>query len=118
LNNKWQRQIKDEKERKRNACMIATMENTFREQNDIDENQAFGAIDAGMLANFDSNDELLNSLYILPVITTTMPSETSRNDIAQRFTLNKNQKAAFMIVTSHLDGMDKANEGTIDELEN
>jgi len=66
-----------------------------------------------MLANCDNNDELLNSMYTLPVTKTTIPSETSRNDIAQRFTLNKNQKAAFMIVTGHLDGMNTTNEGSI-----
>jgi hypothetical protein len=118
LNNKWQRQIKDEKERKRNACMIESIENASREQNDIDENQTSGAIDADMLENFDNNDELSNSMYTLPVTTTTIPCDTSRNDIAQRFTLNKNQKAAFMIVTGHLDGMNKTNEGSTDYLEN
>ncbi|CAF0766459.1 unnamed protein product [Adineta steineri] len=110
LNNKWQRQIKDEKERRRKACMIASTENTFREQDNIDENQNFGGIDPGISSNFDNNDQSLNSICIPPVTKTTLPSDTSRNDIAQRFTLNKNQKAAFMIVTGHLDGMSKTNE--------
>ncbi|CAF4087034.1 unnamed protein product [Rotaria magnacalcarata] len=30
--------------------------------------------------------------------------------IAQQFTLNKNQNAAFMIITGHLDGLDKLNK--------
>ncbi|CAF1598294.1 unnamed protein product [Adineta ricciae] len=117
LNNKWQRQIKNEKERKRNASMIANLESNIREQNDIDENETFGAYDTGILLNSDNNDELLNSMYTLPVTKTTIPSETSRKDIAQKFTLNKNQKAAFMIVTGHLDGMDRRNTGCIDELD-
>ncbi|CAF1311364.1 unnamed protein product [Adineta ricciae] len=110
LNNKWQRQIKDEKERKRNACMTASIENAFSDQNDTEENQAFAVVDADMLANSDSHDELLDTMCTLPVTKTTIPSETSRNDIAQQFTLNKNQKAAFMIITGHLDGMNKKNE--------
>ncbi|CAF1202328.1 unnamed protein product [Adineta ricciae] len=113
-NNKWQRQIKDEKERRRNACINISNENTFRDRNNIDEDQTVGVIDASMLANFGYNDDPLNTMYTLPVTKITIPSETSRNDIAQQFTLNKNQKAAFMIITGHLDGMNKKNEGSID----
>ncbi|CAF1304750.1 unnamed protein product [Adineta ricciae] len=116
LNNKWQRQIKDEKERKRIASMIANGEMNLRHQNDMDENETFGAYDTGILLNSHNNEELLNSMHTLPVTETTIPSATSRNDKAQKFTLNKNQKAAFMIVTGHLDGLDKRNGGSIDEL--
>ena len=116
LNNKWQRQIKDEKERRRNACISVNKENTFRDRNDIDEDQTLAVIDASVLANFDNNDNSLNTMHTLPVTKITVPSETSRNDIAQRFTLNRNQKAAFMIITGHLDGMEKKNAGSIDKL--
>ena len=96
--------------------MIANWETNIRDQNDVDENEMFGAYDTGILLNSDNNEELLNSMHTLPVTKTTIPSETGRNDIAQKFTLNKNQKAAFMIVTGHLDGLDKRNGGSIDEL--
>lgn len=61
--------------------------------------------------NLDSNNSLLNFTCITPVAKITVPSETNRKDIAQRYTLNKNQKAAFMIITGHLDGEDKINAG-------
>jgi hypothetical protein len=114
MNNKWQRQIKDEKERKRNACIATSMEINCMEQNDTEENQILETTDAGMLSNFDTNDQSLNFMYTTSVTKIAIPIETTRNDIAQRFTLNKNQKAAFMIVTGHLDGMNKTNEGSID----
>jgi hypothetical protein len=112
LNNKWQRQIKDEKERRRNACISASMENNCMEQNDTEENQILETTDAGMLSNYDNNDQSLNFMYTTPVTKIAIPGETTRNDIAQRFTLNKNQKAAFMIITGHLDGIGTMNEGS------
>ena len=115
LNNKWQRQIKDEKERRRNACMIAGIESNFTEQNDTDENQLIVAIDAGIVSNFDGDDRFLNFMCTRPVTKITVPSETTRKDIVQRFRLNKNQKAAFMIITGHLDGLDKINDGKMVE---
>ena len=95
MNNKWQRQIKDEKKRRRNACMTTETKSDFTEQNDTDENQLVGAVDADTLSNFDTDDRLLNFNCIVPVTKITAPSETTQNDIAQKFTLNKNQKAAY-----------------------
>lgn len=112
LNNKWQYQIKGEKERRRNACIIASMQNNFTEQNDI-ENQTLRAIDADTLSTFDNVDEPLTSICNISVTKISMPSQAARNDIVQRFTLNKNQKAAFMIITGHLDGMDNINAGNM-----
>jgi hypothetical protein len=88
------------------------MENNYMEQNDIDENQMHETTDADILSNLDNNDQSLDFMYTTPVTKTVVPSETTRNDVAQRFTLNKNQKAAFMIITGHLDGIDKMNEGS------
>jgi len=110
LNNRWQRQIKEEKERRRNACIVERMESTFIQQNDIDVNELVGAIEEIMPSNFDSNSEHLNFQCIVPVSRIIVPNETTREHIAQHFTLNKNQKAAFMIITGHLDGLDKLNE--------
>jgi len=39
LNNSWQRIIKDEKDRRRNACMVERMEDDFIEKNDTDKNK-------------------------------------------------------------------------------
>ncbi len=110
LNNKWQRMIKDEKERRRNACMVEPLENEFTEQNDTDVNELVGAIEDSMPSTFNSDDRLLNCRCTIPVTKVTVPNETTREHIAQHLTLNKNQKAAFMIITGHLDGLDRLNE--------
>ena len=109
LNNRWQRIIKDEKERRRNACILERTEDVFIETNDTDKNEPDGAIEDNIWSVFDSDDGLLNSKCIIPVTKITVPNEITRENIAQQFTLNKNQKAAFMIITGHLDGLDKLN---------
>jgi hypothetical protein len=60
--------------------MIANLETNIREQNDIDENETFGAYDTGILLNSDNNDELLNSMYTLPVTKTTTQVNKSDNE--------------------------------------
>lgn len=69
------------------------------------------AIDSDTPSHFENDDLLLDFICTIPVTKITIPSEITRNDVAERFTLNKNQKAAFMIITGHLDGMDKINGG-------
>lgn len=51
----------------------------------------------------DDNNNLENYRSIPPVVSvaTNLPTQKS---IADEFTLNREQRAAFMIITSHLDG--------------
>ena len=114
LNNKWQCQIKDEKERKRNFSICAGTENNFKELYDTNETQLLRGIDLDALSNLNLDDEFLNFTCTIPVTKMVVPNKTTRNDVASRFTLNKNQKAAFMINTGHLDGLDTVNESNID----
>ncbi len=118
LNNRWQRIIKDEKDQRRNVCMIGTTEGEFIEQNDIEVNELVGAVEENVPSNFHSNNGSLNFQCIVPVSRIIVPNETTREHIAQQFTLNKNQKAAFMIITGHLDGLDKLNESITIKLKN
>jgi hypothetical protein len=118
LNNRWQRKIKDEKERRRNACIIATTDSEFVEHNDTDENQLVGAVEDELLSNFNSNEGPLNFKCIVSVTKIAVPVENTREHIVQQFTLNKNQRAAFMIITGHLDGMNKLNEGKMTKSKN
>ena len=50
-----------------------------------------------------NNDDFENYASILPVVSVTTNLPTQKT-IADEFTLNKEQRAAFMIITSHLDG--------------
>ena len=63
----------------------------------------------------DSNNHNTNEFQdhgsMLPVVsvTTQFPSQKS---VADEFTLNREQRAAFMIITSHLDGHSRSRTGT------
>lgn len=113
LNGKWQRRIKEEKERIRNASIVENMESESIEKNDSDANELIGTVDDSVASNFDTNNKHSHSTSIAPVTMITVSDEITREHIVQQFTLNKNQKAAFMIVTGHLDGLDRLNEGML-----
>ena len=66
-----------------------------------------------MWSILDSSNKALDSGDIVSVTKITAPNEITRENIAQQFTLNKNQKAAFMIITGHLDQLDKLNISTM-----
>ncbi len=111
MNNRWQRRIKEQKEQKRNTFMMVGIENEYVEQNETIENQLGGAVDNALSSICLNDDELLNFECILSVTKVTVPVENTREYIVEQYTLNKNQKAAFMIITGHLDGLDRLNEG-------
>lgn len=111
LNNRWQRAIREEKEQKRNAFMMVGMGNEYVEQNDTIENQFGEGVDNALSSICLNDKEVLNFNCVLSVTKVTVPIENTREYIADQFTLNKNQKAAFMIITGHLDGLDRQNEG-------
>jgi hypothetical protein len=58
----------------------------------------------------NNNSNRGNDGSILPVVsvTTNVPTQKS---IADEFTLNREQSAAFMIITSHLDGDSRCRAG-------
>ena len=62
-------------------------------------------------SNNHNTNEFQNHGSILPVasVTTQCPSQKS---VADEFTLNREQRAAFMIITSHLDGDSQSRPGT------
>lgn len=111
LNNRWQRRIREEKEQKRKTLMMIEMENDSAEQNDTIENQLCDDGDIMLSSVRLSNGESLDFRSIVPVAKVIVPVENTREYISEQFTLNKNQKAAFMIITGHLDGLNRLNEG-------
>ena len=111
LNNTWQRQIKEEKERVRNAAMITAAADGPVEQQRTDTNDC-GTIAQTIfqLENTD-NPRLCSGASIAPVTMVTTSHIPTKEQVAQQFSLNKNQWAAFMIVASHLDTTDISVEG-------
>ena len=115
LNNRWQRIIKDEKERRRNASIAERIEYDLNEKEDTDKIELDEVIEDNVQSIFDSDHRVLDSGCVVPVTKVTVPNDIARENIVQEFTLNKNQRAAFMIIATHLDGLDQLNIGIMIE---
>ncbi|CAF4167889.1 unnamed protein product, partial [Rotaria sordida] len=107
LNTKWQEQLKTEKERVR-QCLIRG--NYTNVDDTLDLYAAKDAVVTVVNLNNYNNNNFENYGSILPVvsISTNFPTQKS---VADEFTLNREQRAAFMIITSHLDGDSRCRTG-------
>ena len=109
LNRKWQEQLKGEKERVRRSLITG---NYDEEDNTINLQAAKDAIVTVLNPNSYNKNNFDNYSSILPVVSVAanFPNQTS---IADEFTLNREQRAAFMIITSHLDGHSRFRTGIL-----
>lgn len=100
LNVRWQQQLKAEKERIRQTLIAGNYEKV---DDTLDLNAAADRVVTVVNPMTYNTDRCENYGSILPVVSlaTNFPTQTS---IADEFTLNIEQRAAFMIITSHLDG--------------
>ena len=57
-----------------------------------------------------NNNNFENYASILPVVSVTTNFPTQKS-IADEFTLNREQRAAFIIITNHLDGDSRCRKG-------
>ncbi|CAF1233900.1 unnamed protein product [Rotaria magnacalcarata] len=107
LNKKWQEQLKTEGERVRRSLITG---NCDRMDDTLDLNAAKDAVITMVNSNTYKKNIFENYGSILPVvsITTNFPIQKS---IADEFTLNRKQRTAFMIITSHLDGDSRCRTG-------
>ena len=100
-NKKWQEQLKNERERVRRTLITgsyAAADDTL----DLDVPED-AIVTVRNLDNDNDDNNRENDRSIPPVLSvaTNLPTQKS---IADEFTLNREQRAAFMIITSHLDG--------------
>ena len=100
LNATWKEQIKNERDRVRRRLIAG---------NQIQDNQrlsfdpvtdAIVTVINSRATHFDQFDPI-NTIPPLVSVTTKFPSQQT---IVDEFTLNREQRAAFLIITSHLDG--------------
>ncbi|CAF4056340.1 unnamed protein product [Rotaria sp. Silwood2] len=107
LNTKWQEQLKIEKERVRRSLITG---NYDKDDDTLDLFAARDAVVTVMNPNNYSTNNFENYGSILPVlkVINNFPTQTS---IINEFTLNREQRAAFMITTSHLDGDSRCRTG-------
>lgn len=100
VNKRWQEQLKGEKERIRRDLVTG---NHTKKDDTLDLNSPKDALVTVLNSNTYNKTTFENYGSILPVasITSSFPTQKS---IADQFTLNREQLAAFMIITSHLNG--------------
>ena len=110
LNSKWQEQLKTEKERVRRNLITGNNEKTDDASKYDTINDAVVTVMHPTQCNTNLSADLKSILPVASVVTSSYPTQTS---IAEEFTLNKEQRAAFMIITSHLDGDRQRHAGIV-----
>jgi hypothetical protein len=107
LNVKWQEQLKSERERVRRNLITG---NYGKEDDTLDLNAVDNAVVTVVDPNNHDTNEFQNHGSMLSVIsvTTQFPSQKS---VADELTLNRQQRAAFMIIASHLDSDSQCRTG-------
>lgn len=107
LNATWKQQLKNERDRVRRSLISGN-------QVQDDEASIFDAIRDATVTVIDSratrfdDADRFDSIPPLVSVTTKFPSQQT---IVEEFTLNREQRAAFMIITSHLDGDARCRSG-------
>ena len=109
MNTKWQEQLKAEKERVRRGLITG---NYDKDDATLNLHAARDAVVTVINPNNYNSNNFENYGPILPVVLVTTNFPTQRS-IADEFTLNKEQRAAFMIITSHLDGDSRCRTGML-----
>ncbi|CAF2760188.1 unnamed protein product [Rotaria sp. Silwood2] len=107
LNKKWQEQLKTEKERVRRNLITG---NYDKEDDTLDLHAAKDAVVTVVNPNNYKNNNFENYGSILPVVSVATNFPTPK-PIADEFTLNREQRAAFMIIISHFDGDSRCRTG-------
>lgn len=107
LNTKWQEQLKTEKERVRRSLITG---NYNRTDDTLDLDDAKDVVVTVVNPSNYNTNNLENYGSILPVASIATNFSTQKT-IADEFTLNREQRAAFMIITGHLDGDSRCRTG-------
>lgn len=107
LNTKWQEQLKTERERVRRSLITGHYN---RIDNLLDLDDARDAVVTVVNPSNYTTNNFENYGSILPVVSI-KANVTTQKMIVNEFTLNREQGAAFMIITSHLDGDSRCRQG-------
>jgi hypothetical protein len=110
LNKKWQEQLKTERERARRTLITGNYDTA---DDSLDVHAAKDAMVTVMnpISDNNNNRNQRNDGSILPVVSVTTNVPPTQKSIADEFTLNREQSAAYMIITSHLDGDSRCRAG-------
>ncbi|CAF4014620.1 unnamed protein product [Adineta steineri] len=109
LNTKWQEQLETENERVRRSLITGNYDKT-------DDTLDYDSIQDALVTMINSNNYNIdisdNYTQILPVASVTTTSYSTQQSIIVEYTLNREQRAAFLIITNHLDGDKERHKGT------
>ena len=109
LNKTWQEQLKTERERARRTLITGNYD-TAGDSLDVHIAKDAMVTVTNAISDNNNNSHLENDGSIPPVVSVTANVPTQKS-IADEFTLNREQRAAFMIITSHLDGDSRCRAG-------
>ncbi|CAF1542890.1 unnamed protein product [Adineta ricciae] len=101
LNTKWQEQLKIERERVRRNLITGKNYRTDNNSNNDDMEDTVVTLINSTSSNIDMSHNYNSILPVASVISTTYCNQKT---IVDQYTLNREQRAAFMIITNHLDG--------------
>jgi hypothetical protein len=99
----WKRDIENRRDKARNYLISG--ENTVEIRDDEVQIEV-------VAAEIPTSPFKAQTTVVPPVTISTAISFPTKMDIIKQFTLNSQQKYAFMIVTSHLDGENQIHTGT------
>ena len=100
LNIKWKEKLKTERERVRRNLITGS----HNKKDDALANDSMEDTVVTLINSTNYNTKIFNSYNpILPVASVISAIYCTQTGIADKYTLNKEQRAAFMIITSHLD---------------
>ena len=106
LNSKWQDQLKIEKERVRRSLISGKH---TKDDDILDFDDATNAVVT--VVNPYTGQNNFEKYPSVPPVLVVKNNFSTQNSIIDEFTLNKEQKAAFLIITSHLDGDSRCRTG-------
>ena len=89
MNKKLQRQITEEKEQKRNACINEDDNGDFALQRIGDADQSVTVVESATLLNFDDDEVSSDSVYSQSVKAISLSAGPTRQQIARQFTQQK-----------------------------
>ena len=108
LNTKWQEQLKNEKERVRRSLIVG-------DQYKVDDMSDEDSMDETVVTMINPSNNNINASNnynsILPVASVVSTINCTQKSIADEYTLNREQRAAFMIIISHLDAEKQSRKG-------
>jgi hypothetical protein len=106
LNSKWQDQLKIEKDRVRRSLISGKH---GKEDDILDFDDVTDAV-VTVIDPYNNQNNFEKYISIPPVLVV-KNNFSAQNSIINEFTLNKEQRAAFLIITGHLDGDTRCRTG-------